>query len=275
MFPSLLRVPHEIATSDFTPNVESILALNPDVVVQWSDSALVAPLESAGLKVVGIKNNGTQDDVDAWAALFATMLGKPARARSMKTRSDKELAAVRGLSSSTAKNGPSILYFNRFAGGLKVAATSTYNDFYISLVGGTNPATGSSGVPGVGMVGVDVEQVLAWDPEVILLGNFDAAMPDDLYSNPVYANVSAVRSRRVYKVPLGGYRWDPPGQESALMWHWLSSIAHPGTGSSPLRDLMSSYYRFLYSYRLNDAQMNAILWTDVNGASAHYQQFDA
>ena len=46
-------------------------------------------------------------------------------------------------------------------------------------------------------------------------------------SDPVWQNVSAVRERRVYKVPLGGYRWDPPGQESPLMWHWLTDIAFP------------------------------------------------
>ena len=51
------------------------------------------------------------------------------------------------------------------------------------------------------MVAVDVEQVVAWDPDVILLGNFDAAMPEDVYRSPAWRSLSAVRSRRVYKVP--------------------------------------------------------------------------
>ena len=38
--------PTRIAMTDFTPNVESIRALNPDVVVQWSDAQLTAPLEA-------------------------------------------------------------------------------------------------------------------------------------------------------------------------------------------------------------------------------------
>ena len=40
MYPEALNIPHDIATNDFTPNVESIRALNPDVVVQWSDAQL-------------------------------------------------------------------------------------------------------------------------------------------------------------------------------------------------------------------------------------------
>lgn len=274
MFPKALSLPHEIATQDFTANVESVRALNPDVVIQWSDEQLIEPLEKAGLQVIGLKNNGRQEDVDAWVAMFAAMLGKPERATEIKARSDQELAAVKAQAAGRGAEGPSILYFNRFTDGLKVAAANSYNDFYIKLVGGTNPATGKDPLPGSGMVGLDVEQVLSWDPEIILLGNFDPAVPQDIYSDPVWRNVSAVRSRRVYKVPLGGYRWDPPGQESPLMWHWLADIAFPQQ-QSPLRGKAAEYFRFLYNHELTAAELDKILWTAPNGGSAHYQQFNA
>ena len=274
IFPRALELPHEIATQDFTPNVESVRALNPDVVIQWSDAQLVAPLENAGLKVIGLVNNGKQEDVDAWIAMFSAMLGKPERATEIKDHSDRELAEVKELAAGRSGPGPSILYFNRFEGGLKAAAAKTYNDFYIKLIGGSNPATGEDPLPGTGMVGLDVEQVLSWDPEVILLGNFDGAMPQDVYDDPVWKNVAAVRSRRVYKVPLGGYRWDPPGQESPLMWHWLSDIAFPQERSG-LRGKIADYYRMLYNYRPTTADLDRILWAEQNGQSADYQQFNA
>lgn len=275
MYPEALNIPHDIATTDFTPNVESIRALNPDVVVQWSDAQLTAPLEQAGMKVLGITNTGTQQDVDIWTSLFATMLGRPDRAVQIKARSDEKQKSIQAEAAARGTGGPGIIYFNRFSGGLKVAGNGSYNDFYIKLVGGHNPATGPQGLQGKGMVGVDVEQVLAWDPEVILLGNFDEAMPPDLYDNPVWQSVSAVRSRRVYKVPLGGYRWDPPGQESQLMWRWLSDISFPSGNRSALRDETSDYFDFLYRYRLSAPEMDKILWTEANGASANYRQFDA
>lgn len=274
MFPRALDLPHEIATTDFTPNVESVRALDPDVVVQWSDSHLVEPLENAGLTVLGLKNTGKQEDVDAWIAMFAAMLGKPERATEIKEQSDKELAAITKSAAGRSSQGPAILYFNRFTGGLKAAAANTYNDFYIKLVGGTNPATGPDPLPGTGMVGLDVEQVLSWDPEVILLGNFDQAMPLDIYSDPVWQSISAVRSRRVYKVPLGGYRWDPPGQESPLMWHWLADIAFPQERSG-LRGKVTEYFQFLYDHEPTDKELDRILWTAENSGSANYQQFNA
>jgi iron complex transport system substrate-binding protein len=276
MFPAALDLPHEIASQDFTANVESIRALNPDVVIQWSDAQLIEPLEKAGLKVIGLANTGKQEDVDAWIEMFAAMLGKPERATEIKARSDRELAEVKALAAGRASPGPSILYFNRFTGGLKAAAANTYNDFYIKLVGGTNPATGENPLPGTGMVGLDVEQVLSWDPEVILLGNFDGAMPQDIYADPVWQDVAAVRARRVYKVPLGGYRWDPPGQESPLMWHWLTDIAFPRPGQdSGLRPKVTDYFRFLYNHEPTGEELDKILWTAENSKSANYQQFNA
>ncbi|MDE8669342.1 ABC transporter substrate-binding protein [Pseudarthrobacter sp. H3Y2-7] len=274
IFPKALELPHEIATQDFTANVESVRALDPDVVIQWSDAQLIDPLEKAGLNVIGLTNTGKQEDVDAWVAMFAAMLGKPERAADIKARSDADLAAVKDLAAGRGSTRPSILYFNRFTGGLKVAAANSYNDFYIKLVGGTNPATGNDPLKGSGMVGLDVEQVLRWDPEIILLGNFDNAVPQDLYSNPVWQPVSAVRNRRVYKVPLGGYRWDPPGQESPLMWHWLSDIAFPRQ-QSLLRNKVVEYFDFLYGHKPTAAELDKILWTTANAGSDHYGQFNA
>lgn len=153
----------------------------------------------------------------------------------------------------------------------KVAGKGTYNDYYIKLVGGQNPASGDHGVKG--MAGVETEQVLHWDPDIILLGNFDEAKPDDVYRKHAWRTVSAVRSHRVYKVPLGGYRWDPPSHESPLMWQWLSQVAFPNKGSSDLHDKITKYYQYFYDHTPTDRQLDQILRHDMNRKSAHYRQF--
>lgn len=276
MFPAALAVPHDVASPDFVPNVESILALRPDVVVQWADqgTGIIAPMENAGLTVAGV-TYGTQRDVSTWMTMFATMLGKPERAAEMIARSDTQRQEVQSTAPHLSGAPPTVLYFNRFAGGLKVAGPNTYNDDYITLVGATNPASGPGGAHGTGMVGVDVEQVLAWNPDVILLGNFDTAMPADIYNNKVWQGMFAVQSRRVYKVPLGGYRWDPPGQEAPLMWNWLSRIVFPTGDGKAMRGQIVSDYQFLYGYQPSNAQLDTILWMGANRSSANYQQFDA
>lgn len=81
----------------------------------------------------------------------------------------------------------------------------------MEMVGAENPA-GPSG----SRTEINAEQPLAWNPDVILLGDFDAATPADFYDDPLYASLRAVQERQVYKMPLGGYRRDPPSQESPL-----------------------------------------------------------
>ena len=277
MFPAAVAIPGDVADQSFAPNVETILGLDPDLVIQWGDrgSEIIAPLESAGLTVAGL-SYGTQADLETWIELFGTLIGRRERARLLVDRMHQRLDALRARVTATAvttATRPRILYLYQARGGLKVGGGGTYNDFYIDLVGGVNPAAGLPDQPAV-----DPEQVLAWDPDVILVGNFDAATPADVYDVAAWRGLSAVRRRRVYKIPLGGYRWDPPCQESPLMWSWLHALAHPDADPSAgraLRAAMVEEYQLLYGHALTDGQIDRILMTEQNAVSAHYEMFRA
>jgi iron complex transport system substrate-binding protein len=276
IFPKALAIPHDVADNSFVPNVESVLALKPDLVVQWADDGdqVIAPLENAGLPVLGL-TYGTLDDVKTWITDFATALGRPDRATMLNRELDEGRRSMTAFGLARPRPGPTVLYFNRFAGGLKVAGAGTFNDEYIRMIGAQNPASGPGGAPGKGMVGVGPEQVLAWDPEIVLLGNFDAAQPADLYGAAVWSGLRAVRERRVYKCPLGGYRWDPPSHESPLMWRWLGMIAFPDAPGHDLRADVSTAYRTFYDYTPTPEDLDQILQLKANDGSAHYEQFHA
>lgn len=269
IFPDALRVPAAVAGNGFTPNVEAVLALEPDVVLQWATTEdLIAPLENVGLEVVGLRY-GTQGDLETWLSLVGALVGRPSRADSIVAWHRRSLDELRGeVAALPAAERPRIVYFNRLARGMTVSGEGTYNDFYIELVGGVNAAEGIAGSSDV-----NEEQLLAWDPDVVLIGNFDDATPEDLYRRPLLAGLSAVRSRRVYKVPLGGYRWDPPNQESPLMWWWLAALSHPGIVDVDLRARMRAAYRRLYDHALTDREIDAILQVEVNRGAAEYARF--
>ncbi len=271
MFPQVLKVPHDVGTQDFAPNVEGILALKPDVVVQWASQGdeIVQPLENAGLSVLGV-NYGKLEDVGDWFRMFSAALGKPERGRAMATRLDAGRAAVEAVAAKQTARAPRLLYFNRFSDSLTVQGAGTFNEDYVRLVGAENV---SSDVKG--LVEVDLEQVLDWDPEIVVLGNFDAAMPDDVYGDRRWRDVAAVKDKRVYRAPLGGYRWDPPSHESPLMWTWLAQIAFPNGTDGGLRDKIVEDYRYFYNHAPTPSEIDKILWTEANGASADYDQFAA
>ena len=165
---------------------------------------------------------------------------------------------------------PRTLYFMNFLSSLRVAGGKSYNNFYIDLAGGKNVAAD------LGMfVEVGIEQIIAWDPEVILLNGFEAKLsPQDVYDNPLLADVSAVKNRRVYKMPLGGYRWDPPNQESPLTWLWLSMILHPDKFDWDLSERINSNYEFIYGQGVTPDDVRNILRFDMNAEAANYTIFE-
>lgn len=276
IFPKALEIAHDVADNSFVPNVEAVLALRPDLVTQWADNGdqVIAPLENAGLPVLGL-TYGTLADVKTWITDFATALGRPDRATVLDKGLTEGEQTMTAFGKARPKPGPKVLYLNRFTGGLKVAGAGTFNDEYIRMIGAQNPASGPHGAPGKGMVGIDPEQVLAWDPDIVLLGNFDAALPADLYGAPVWSTLRAVKERRVYKCPLGGYRWDPPSHESPLMWRWLAMLAFPDAEPHDLRTDVVAAYKVFYDYSPTPEDLDEILQLKANDGSADYRQFHA
>lgn len=272
LFPGTRSIATDVTGgAGFTPNVEAILALHPDAVFQWTTAGEepIALLDRAGLTTLGIRY-GTQQDMAGYVAMMGVVSGKPERAATVMQHQDERLAEIAtALVDLPDADRPRVLYLGRVTDSLRSAGAGTYTDFSINLAGGRNAA-----VPGQATASsLTLEQILAWDPEVILLGNFDTALPKDLYGDSRWKNVAAVRSHRVYRMPLGGYRWDPPSLESALAWTWLAGLLHPNRIKQDLRQDMRAWYRLLYNHALTNTEMDSILFVEENAQSAGYDRY--
>jgi len=271
IFPAAVDIPSDVVGQGFMPNIEELLSVDPDLVFQWAHQGddIIRPIENAGLTVATFLY-GTEEYAEEWLRIMGTVLGRTDKADALidwRRQTRKEIEAKVAVIPQDER--PRVLYFLRFLSSKTVAGTGTYNDFYIGLTGGRNPA---AELPG--FKEVNAEQIVAWDPEVILLNGFEGDLsPADVYADPLLADVSAVRNKRVYKVPLGGYRWDPPNQESPLMWKWLTMVFYPDRFDWPLRAEMADKYRFIYGHDLTDAETDGILRMKMNASAAHYGRF--
>lgn len=272
VFPQALTIPTDVTRGGmFTPNLESVLALRPDVVVQWHEPAdLIQSLEGAGLIVVGLMNSPpTQELHERNMTIVGEVIGQRERvAQLIRTQQDTRQRVEAAVAGVAAAEKPRVLYLRALRQGMQPAGHNTYQDFWMRLAGGTNvvPFTGMNTV-------VNLEQVIAWNPQVIFLGAFDDATPEDLIKQPTLAGVDAVQQRRVYKLPHGGYRWDPGSHESHLVWQWAAMLLHPTRARFALRDAMRETYTFLYNYALTEADIDAILQQPLNGTMTGYAAF--
>jgi iron complex transport system substrate-binding protein len=272
IFPEALSIPADVTRGGmFTPNLESILALRPDVVVQWTEPAdLIRALEGAGLTVVGLINSPpTQEIHERNLTIVGEIIGQRARVaqliRTQQAIRQRIEAAVAGIAVSEK---PRVLYLRSVRQSFNPAGRNSYQDFWIRLTGGTNVADFVDT-----NMAVNLEQIIAWNPQTIFVGAFDDATPDDVMRQASLAGVDAVRDRRVYKLPHGGYRWDPGSHESHLTWQWATMLLHPERVRFDLRGSMRETYRFLYHYELMDADIDEILQVPLNGAMTGYAAF--
>ncbi|MFI5720743.1 ABC transporter substrate-binding protein [Nocardia sp. NPDC051750] len=259
-----------VAGNDFMPNVETLLELDPDIVVQWGDRGadVTAPIESAGFPVAGLEY-GTQDDLEAWITLFAQIAGKPGRGQELVDWQRAEQAEMRADVAAGNVPRPRAMILSRTGDTYSTTSAKGYDGFQFDLVGAELVTKGFTSESGQ----VSPEQILAWNPEVIMLSGFDQSTPADIYADPRLAGISAVQNKRVYKTPLGGYRWQVPSAESPLMWQWMHRILYPGARDGALRDDMRAAFDNLFAYEISEDEIDQVLRFDMNSDAANYDQF--
>jgi iron complex transport system substrate-binding protein len=109
-----------------------------------------------------------------------------------------------------------------------------------------------------GLSEMSMERVLGWDPDLLII---DSGKPEELYSDPRWRNIKAVRNRQVFKQPIGIFIWDRPTAEAAVLYPlWLAKTAYPEHFKDV--DIMREVKRFyseIMSFDLSDVQAQAVL----------------
>jgi len=216
-------------------NQESLLAANPDVVltVAWQRD-LDKLVANTGLPIVCVDIDYYREGV----GLVAAALGESEGAGELLEYYLYSQERIDGFCMTRSSSPPKVYV----AGGKGLLTTfgreSTWH-FEITDVGGANVA---AGLQGGGSKEVSMEQVLLWDPEVVIL---DASCPDavaDVYADARWQSVKAVKDKRVFAAPPGLIdTFGRPHLESALARVWL---AHKLYGDSLGLDLLEEARAF-------------------------------
>lgn len=270
IFPEAARIRADIAGQNFMPNVEALAATQPDLVIQWGGRGddIVKPLTNAGLATLLIRY-GTEDYARRYITLAARVVGKPERAAANIAWRERVEAEIAGKTGTIVPNArPKVLHIQNALTNLTAAGTGSYEDSSIRLAGGSNVAAELNNI-----MPVNRERIAVWNPDVILLNGFEQDLtPDFIYKDPILSQTAAARAKRVYKYPLGGYRWDPPNQESPLTWMWLANLLHPETFSFDLRKEIRGSFKELYAHDPSDADIDGILRLPIHASAAGYDR---
>ena len=69
-----------------------------------------------------------------------------------------------------------------------------------------------------------------------------------------------MKNRRVYKIPIGAYRWDPSGVDPPLMIKWAAKIQYPEIFADlDMRNEVREFFKYVYKFELTDEMLGEIL----------------
>lgn len=114
-----------------------------------------------------------------------------------------------------------------------------------------------------GRVKISAEQLLAWDPDVIILNGEPKAnmsgysAADALKKNPVFANLKVVKNDRVYGTPNAPFSWlDRPNASNRIVGlRWLTAKLYPNEIKYDVDKEVKKFYDLFYHVKLSDKQL--------------------
>ena len=266
IYPEIQKVSLKAVDRKRNVIIEEMLTLEPDVLFELSSKIKsIRGLRDAGLTVFGLKSSPSDLDEKLITAI-STVIDRQERAKEIlrwrQTIFNRIQEKTRSISE--AKRPSFVYLWHR----QQLIGLSHHMTSLLKKAGGKNALMKSQR-----FIGWDAEMLLQTDPDFIFLHNLGVQKtPADFYSDPVFADLTAVKNRTIYKVPTGvGSSWDGPSQERALALEWFTRILH---GNSFLKgsmsDALSSAYPILYGRELDEKLLGRILMVEANLVSAGY-----
>ncbi|KQO66002.1 ABC transporter substrate-binding protein [Methylobacterium sp. Leaf87] len=248
-----------------TANVEAVLALKPDLIVDVGSTgptyASLADRVQAQTGIPYVILDGTFAKTAATYRQLGDLIGDPSAAEGLAASADATLKAVADTVATLPEARRPRVYYARGPRGLETAPAGALNAELLDVVGARNVAVATGQT---GLATVSPEQVLAWNPDVIVTQ--DPAFRKAIATDPLWSGVKAVRDGRVLQAPTLPFGWfdAPPGANRLIGVRWLAGALYPDLFPEPLTEVTRDFYRRFYHVDLTPAQVDALL----DGAAA-------
>lgn len=243
-------------------NPETLLSLKPDLALAWNspftDPAMVeGAFAKIGLPVVFISLDTLADWPKALRFL-GKLLGQEGRAKRQAEYIERSLDKVGKAVAAIPEAERLRVYYAESPTGLATDCNLSFHAEAIELAGGYNVYR-CQPQSHMGMEAVSLEQVIAFDPQVILAQ--DPKFACGVFADPRWQGIRAVREGRVYAVPRWPHNWidRPPSLMRALGIQWLANLLYPQRLPLDLHAETRQFYRLFLGVELDAAALAALL----------------
>jgi iron complex transport system substrate-binding protein len=241
-----------------TANLEAVLNLKPDLVldVGYVTDTYVS-LANRVQEQTGISYALLDGSFGATAGayrLLGDLIGRRDDAEVLARYAETTVASISGRIAAVPKDRRPRIYFARGPRGLETGLGGSITVETIEFL-----AQNVAGETRGGLGTVSIEQVLVWNPDVIVTIDKDFAAK--VYDDPAWSTVAAVKARRVHLSPRLPFGWVdfPPSVNRLIGLWWLATILYPDLFPEDLRALTRDFYDKFYHVRVTDPQLDRVL----------------
>jgi iron complex transport system substrate-binding protein len=242
-----------------TANLEAVLALKPDLIL---DVGSINPtFVSLAARVQEQTGNpyalldGRFDAIVPTYRKLGELTHRREQAEALARYAEQTMTTIKQRVDKIPSAQRPRVYYARGPRGLETGLGGSINVETIEFLGAHNVAAERTG----GLAVVSLEQVLLWNPDVII--TIDADFATSVRSDPLWAAVAAVLAGRVHlspKLPFGWVDFPPSINRLIGLW-WLAKILYPAQFPEDLHALTADFYHRFYHVTPSDAQIERVL----------------
>jgi iron complex transport system substrate-binding protein len=253
------QVPRLTGRGSDNVNLDALTSLKPELIVDiGSVDKGFASLAEKVQQQSGIPYallDGHLDRMGATYRALGTLIGRGDQADKLAGYAENTIAIITQRSASVPSEARPRVYYARDASGLQTGFGGSMIAEPIEFIGARNVAADLRGSHGV----ATIEQIRAWNPEIIIAGDKDFA--SKVRSDPEWASIAAVKAGRVHLAPRLPFGWVdfPPAANRLIGLWWLSKIFYPDLFPEDIKALARDFYTAFYHVTPSAAQIDRLL----------------
>ena len=249
-------------------NYEAVIAANPTIAINSGkiNDAMVSDCdalsESLGIPVVAVDNE-LNNSAEAFR-FMGELLGVEDHAEELAQYAEQVFTDINALSDIPEEKKVSV-YFGNGEDSLETAPRGSQHAQIFDVINAVNVADLELGDGS--RVQISAEQLLAWDPDVIVVNGEPKAdksgssAAEDILSNPDYASLKAVQDQKVYGTPNVPFSWvdRPAGPNRLIGMRWFSALIYPEYIKCDINEEIHKFFDLFYHVDLSDEQLENVL----------------
>ena len=247
-------------------NYEAVIAADPTIAVNVGtiNDKMISDCDklskSLGVPVVAVDGN-LSASAEAYR-FMGELLGEEEQAEKLASYAEKTFADIEKMEVPEDKKVR--IYYGNGEDSLETAPAGSAHGQIIDMVNAVNVADLEMGEGS--RVQISAEQLLAWDPDVIVVNGepkadtSGASAAEAILANPDYASLKAVQDQQVYGTPNTPFSWidRPMGPNRIVGIRWLSGLIYPEYLNYNVDEEVKEFFDLFYHVQLTDEKLENI-----------------